>query len=45
MKLFSMQFAKVLRVDTILCAVMLVFLSTFCSSNDDPIGQLQPMKS
>ncbi len=45
MKLFSMQFAKVLRIDTILCTVMLVFLSTFSSSNDAPIGQLQPMKS
>ena len=38
MKLFSMQFAKVLRVDTILCAVMLVFSLSGCSLFDDSDG-------
>ncbi len=41
MKLFSMQFTKVLRVDTILCAVMLVFSLSGCSLFDDSDGKLQ----
>jgi hypothetical protein len=41
MKLFSMQFAKVLRVDTIVCAVMLVFSLSGCSLFDDSDGKLQ----